>query len=489
MPPSNASSSSAALIEKRLQLAEDVGEPEADEADVALLDERLDVVGGLWAGRPWRGPYVNAGRGASLDRRSRLSASQPAVVAQDLAARAQRGLELAAHLGQRVLDAHRRAGDARGARRCRAPRAPSCARKQRSERSGTACAISEKRSGRPRSRHGDDRAGPALADQLDRLVVDAGSRRIATSRGRCACRAPRAPIGHATPPAAIARGLLDRAVHRYLAGDVDHRGEGLQRDVARSPRGAARRSSRPRAPPRAGASAARPRRSTSALEVAQQRGLARVAASRTRAPARPRRCRARPAGPCARAARAPARERWCSATASAIRSSVAQRQRAVAQLGAEARVAAQRGGRAGEHAEEVRKLPAGGQRALEHGQRALRGGEVVVDVEPAHLRLLHVGNPTRSGRRPGSGKPPALLFVAFLLFISVAAPRGPRKRAHGCTDRYTRPGKGRLSDRRRRRRERPLKRRVRGGRRDEHEGDRHQQRPHGDAVGAWARRS
>ena len=32
---------------ERLQLAEDVGEPEADEADVALGHERLDVLGGL----------------------------------------------------------------------------------------------------------------------------------------------------------------------------------------------------------------------------------------------------------------------------------------------------------------------------------------------------------------------------------------------------------------------------------------------------------
>jgi hypothetical protein len=31
---------------ERLQLAEDVGEPEADEADAALLADGLDVVGG-----------------------------------------------------------------------------------------------------------------------------------------------------------------------------------------------------------------------------------------------------------------------------------------------------------------------------------------------------------------------------------------------------------------------------------------------------------
>ena len=59
----------------------------------------------------------------------------------------------------------------------------------------------------------------------------------------------------------------------------------------------------------------------------------------------------------------------------------------MAQLGAEARVGAQRRGRAGEHAEEVRQLAARGHRPLEDGQRALGRGEVVVDVEPAHLRL------------------------------------------------------------------------------------------------------
>jgi hypothetical protein len=32
-----------------LELPEDVGEPEADEADRSFRDERLDVLGGLWA--------------------------------------------------------------------------------------------------------------------------------------------------------------------------------------------------------------------------------------------------------------------------------------------------------------------------------------------------------------------------------------------------------------------------------------------------------
>ena len=58
MPASNASSSSADVDRERLQLPEDVREPEADEADLALLHERLDVLRGL---RPIRchpaGPY------------------------------------------------------------------------------------------------------------------------------------------------------------------------------------------------------------------------------------------------------------------------------------------------------------------------------------------------------------------------------------------------------------------------------------------------
>src|SRR5216684_4075988 len=90
-----------------------------------------------------------------------------------------------------------------------------------------------------------------------------------------------------------------------------------------------------------------------------------------------------------------------------------------------------------------------------------------------------------AGPAPGGG-PPALLFVAFLLFISLAAPQGPRKRTRGYSKRYTRPGKARLSERPTWRGrggvKRRLQRRVGGRRRDEHEGDRHQERPHGDAV-------
>jgi hypothetical protein len=64
-----------------------------------------------------------------------------------------------------------------------------------------------------------------------------------------------------------------------------------------------------------------------------------------------------------------------------------QRQRAVAELRAEARVRAQRRGRAGEHADEVRKLAAPGERALEHRHAALRRRQLVMDLEPALLGL------------------------------------------------------------------------------------------------------
>jgi hypothetical protein len=64
-----------------------------------------------------------------------------------------------------------------------------------------------------------------------------------------------------------------------------------------------------------------------------------------------------------------------------------QRQAAVAELGAEPGIGAQCGGGACEHAEEVRQLAARRHRALQYRERRLGGGEVVVDLEPAHLRL------------------------------------------------------------------------------------------------------
>ena len=47
IPASNASSQLGGVDRERLQLAEDVGEPEADEADLVLLHERVHVRGGL----------------------------------------------------------------------------------------------------------------------------------------------------------------------------------------------------------------------------------------------------------------------------------------------------------------------------------------------------------------------------------------------------------------------------------------------------------
>ena len=57
---------------------------------------------------------------------------------------------------------------------------------------------------------------------------------------------------------------------------------------------------------------------------------------------------------------------------------------AVAQLGAKARVGAQRRRRAGEHPEEVGKLTAGSRRPAQDRGRRLRRRQVVMDVEPAH---------------------------------------------------------------------------------------------------------
>src|SRR4051794_23029604 len=78
-----------------------------------------------------------------------------------------------------------------------------------------------------------------------------------------------------------------------------------------------------------------------------------------------------------------------------------QGQRAVAKLGAKAGVGAQGGGRAGEDAEEVRQLAAGGERAAQDRDRSLGGGELVVDVEAAHGGLHR--DRAFCGRRRGGG--------------------------------------------------------------------------------------
>ena len=62
-------------------------------------------------------------------------------------------------------------------------------------------------------------------------------------------------------------------------------------------------------------------------------------------------------------------------------------ERAVAELRAEARVGAQHGRRPGHDADEVRELAAARERALQDRDAALRGRQLVVDLEPALLRL------------------------------------------------------------------------------------------------------
>ncbi len=66
MPPSKASSSSAALIEKLFSWPEHVGEPEADEADVAFLDDLGDVSGTAWVALPFRPPWLVRERAATI---------------------------------------------------------------------------------------------------------------------------------------------------------------------------------------------------------------------------------------------------------------------------------------------------------------------------------------------------------------------------------------------------------------------------------------
>ncbi len=78
---------------------------------------------------------------------------------------------------------------------------------------------------------------------------------------------------------------------------------------------------------------------------------------------------------------------WCSATASAMRCWVAYGSAPWRKLGAKAGVGAQHGRRAGEHADEVGKLAAAGERALQDRDAALRRSQLVVDLEPAFLGL------------------------------------------------------------------------------------------------------
>src|SRR3954454_882007 len=199
---------------------------------------------------------------------------------------------------------------------------------------------------------------------------------MAYKRSAAACRWSR----RAEPP-----GVLPGAVHRYLAGDVHQGGEGLHRrggdrleDLLVAPAGLARLLVEVHR--RLGL------RLHERAEVAKERRLplvARVPLLREGHLVQPQ----------ARLTRRPAvhlvarlgvvvggdRERDALERR--------QRQRAVAKLGAKAGVRAERGGRAGEDAEEIRELAAGGERAAEDRDRSLGSGELIVDVEATHWGL------------------------------------------------------------------------------------------------------
>src|SRR3954454_3172450 len=197
--------------------------------------------------------------------------------------------------------------------------------------------------------------------------------------------------------------VLPGSVDGYLAGDVHHRGEGLERrggdgleDLLVGPAGLARLLVEVHR--RLGLAF------DEGLEVAQERCLALVAGVPL---AGQRDLVEREAGLSRRAAVHRRARLGVVVLGDRQRDPLErrQRERAVAKLRAEPRVGAQRRGRAGEHAEEVRELAAGGERPAKHGDGALRGGELVVDVEATH-RGLHQSSAFCEGewrpcRRPG----------------------------------------------------------------------------------------
>ena len=133
---------------ERLQLPEDVGEPEADEADAALLDERLDVLGVLGWSAMARGSLDGPGRAASTGVDSAVGLS-PA------SGRAQAFSSASAGASSRPISVSSystRAGESGCTWRSTIPRASSSfirSDSSRSESCGIAWAISVKRSGRP----------------------------------------------------------------------------------------------------------------------------------------------------------------------------------------------------------------------------------------------------------------------------------------------------------------------------------------------------
>ena len=216
-----------AVDREGLQLTEDVGEPQPDEADVALGDDGLDVVGRLRAIGGMAGSLVRQRFGGfSRPRRARSALREPAL---------RPALELVDGRGRarapsRSARTRRAPGGpgARCARRRRAPRAPSCARTAGGPTArGPTAAISPKRSVAAVDEHADDRAGPAPADELDRLVVErtaaAGARRRRGVRLRVALRpAPRTCPSSADHcrPSASRQGYVGRPSTTRLAASA-----------------------------------------------------------------------------------------------------------------------------------------------------------------------------------------------------------------------------------------------------------------------------
>ena len=188
MPPSKASSSWSALIENDFSWPRMSVNQRRMKRMPRSCDERLDVVGGLRVGRPsgrqarWTvraGDGWTRGPGQSNQRSAQAFSSASAGASSRPFGRSARTQTL-----------HRASSRRRGGRRCLAPRAPSSARTAAGrDRSGTACAISVKRSGPRLQQDVEDRAGPALADQLDRLVEAGAALRRVSGRSTVAAAA------------------------------------------------------------------------------------------------------------------------------------------------------------------------------------------------------------------------------------------------------------------------------------------------------------
>ncbi len=165
-----------AVDRERLQLTEDVGEPEPDEADVALGDDRLDVVGRLgavvahrleprWLIANWR---ACGGRSGRMPRAAGLSGQPAPRPALELV---YRGSQFLAHLGQLVLDAEGPAGPHRAHDDAVALELLHALRQQAVGELGHGLGDLTEAQRLAVDENADDRARPAATDQLDRLVV------------------------------------------------------------------------------------------------------------------------------------------------------------------------------------------------------------------------------------------------------------------------------------------------------------------------------